>query len=86
MSIIYFYICVKFTIRKFINEVQMRTTKGRVWSIIVNEPELVASGGGAQISLQNITSRFVKSSIINQTSRARSRGSNFLNCPFLFFK
>jgi len=44
--------------RKFINEVQMRTTKGRVWSIIVNEPELVASGGGAQISLQNITSRF----------------------------
>ena len=34
------------------------TTKGRVWSLTVNEPELIANGGGAQVALKNITSRF----------------------------
>ena len=43
---------------KHINELQLLTTKGRVWSLTVNEPELIANGGGAQVALKNITSRF----------------------------
>ena len=43
---------------KHINELQLLTTKGRVWSLTVNEPELIAQGGGAQVALKNITSRF----------------------------
>ena len=31
---------------------------GRVWSLTVNEPELIANGGGAQVALKNISSRF----------------------------
>lgn len=46
------------TRNKHVNEVQMMTTKGRVWAITVNEPNLLASGGGAQVSLRNLTSRF----------------------------
>ena len=29
---------------KHINELQLLTTKGRVWSLTVNEPELIAQG------------------------------------------
>jgi len=43
---------------KHINELQLLTTKGRVWSLTVNEPELIANGGGAQVALKNISSRF----------------------------
>jgi mRNA-degrading endonuclease HigB of HigAB toxin-antitoxin module len=43
---------------RHINELQLLTTKGRVWSLTVNEPELIANGGGAQVALKNITSRF----------------------------
>jgi len=43
---------------KHINELQLLTTKGRIWSLTVNEPELIASGGGAQVALKNISSRF----------------------------
>lgn len=40
------------------NELQLLTLKGRVFSFTVNEPELVANGGKAQVTLRNITSRF----------------------------
>merc|ERR1719402_1105896 len=43
---------------RHINELQLLTVKGRVWSLTVNEPELIANGGGAQVALRNITSRF----------------------------
>ena len=43
---------------RHINELQLLTTKGRVWSLTVNEPELIANGGGAQVALKNITDRF----------------------------
>jgi len=43
---------------KHINELQLLTTKGRVWSLTVNEPQLIANGGGAQVALKNISSRF----------------------------
>jgi len=47
-------------VKRHINELQLLTTKGRVWSLTVNEPELIAQGGGAQVALKNITSRFDK--------------------------
>jgi len=43
---------------KHINELQLLTVKGRVWSLTVDEPELIRNGGGAQVALKNITSRF----------------------------
>ena len=51
---------------RHINELQLLTVKGRVWSLTVNEPELIANGGGAQVALRNITSRLVLILLLNE--------------------
>ena len=55
---------------KHINELQLLTTKGRVWSLTVNEPELIANGGGAQVALKE---RAIDNSLLLHCTAIRPR-------------